>query len=77
MIYTGTKFFYLSFIRAIPSDTINKNDELDWGWGKKGKNKNISPNNLEYKGILKSINQLRKSGGDVAISFGGPKGQPF
>ncbi|MGL5633833.1 MAG: hypothetical protein ACRDDL_01995 [Sarcina sp.] len=74
---TGTKYFNLSFIRAIPGESINSNDELDWGWGGNQQLSNLNPNNSEYKAIAKSIGQLRKSGGDVAISFGGPKGDPF
>lgn len=67
----------MSFIRDILSDTRNKNDELYLGWWGRRKLSNISPNNLEYKCILNSINQLMKSGGDVAISFGVQKVQLF
>ncbi|WP_291650204.1 immunoglobulin-like domain-containing protein [Clostridium sp.] len=70
---TGIKYFNLAFIQSTGSVS---NGKINWGWGgysvlSEGKNDN------QYNGIKQSLKDLRASGGDATISFGGASGTAF
>lgn len=72
---TGNAWYNLAFIQSAGGVSGGK---LTWGWGgyqllseAGGKNDD------QYKGIKKSISDVRALGGDVCVSFGGASGTAF
>uniref|UniRef100_UPI003132CD91 immunoglobulin-like domain-containing protein n=1 Tax=Enterococcus faecium TaxID=1352 RepID=UPI003132CD91 len=61
------KYFNLGFIQAKNID----NGEINWAWGGYTGLNEKENEGWQYEGIKKSIRDLRKSGGDIAVSFGG------
>ena len=66
---TGTLFFKLGFIQAVPGAGVS-NGKVVWGWGGHGV---LAPGqqNSQYAGIRQGIDDVRALGGDVAVSIGG------
>ncbi|WP_163654586.1 glycosyl hydrolase family 18 protein [Listeria sp. PSOL-1] len=64
---SGVKFFNLGFIQ---SSGGTKGGKLNWGWAGFSALSEEGDTG-QYKGIKKGIKELRDSGGDVTISFGG------
>ncbi|WP_197914086.1 glycosyl hydrolase family 18 protein [Listeria sp. PSOL-1] len=64
---SGVKFFNLGFIQ---SSGGTKDGKLNWGWAGLSALSEEGDTD-QYKGIKKGIKELRDSGGDVTISFGG------
>ncbi len=68
------KYFNLGFIQPDTTTPLDDNGNINWGWGGYGSLSNRHPNNLQYKGILSGLENLRAKGGDFAISIGGQIG---
>lgn len=68
---TGVKFFNLGFIQAQGGVS---NGKVNWSWGGFDGLSEKTPYNEQYKGIKKSITDIREVGGDVTISLGGLSG---
>lgn len=72
---TGVKYYNLGFIQSAGGVEGNK---VTWGFGGyKLLSEEGGKNDTQYKGIKKSIKDVRDMGGDVCISFGGANGTPF
>lgn len=72
---TGFAYFNLGFIQPDTTTPLESDGTIRWGWGgyyslgKSGGN-----SSSQYQGIVTSLNNLRKKGGDYAISIGGQLG---
>ena len=72
--YSGAEFFKLGFIQAVTGQNGQgrvENGRVVWGWGGHEVLSPLHPNNAQYRGIRQAIYDVRKMGGDVAISIGG------
>ncbi len=71
---SGFKYFNLGFIQPDTTTPLDSEGNIRWGWGGYYSLGNANPNNLQYKGILQSLQSLRDKGGDYTISIGGQLG---
>lgn len=71
---SGFKYFNLGFIQPDTTTPLDSEGNIRWGWGGYYSLGNANPNNLQYKGILQSLQSLRNKGGDYTISIGGQLG---
>ena len=70
---TGVKIFHLGFINPDQEKYLNADGSIRWCWGGYGSLTEGS-NSSQYNGIKKSIQNLRDSGGEIVVSFGGQTG---
>ena len=71
---SGFTYFNLGFIQPDTTTPLDSSGKIRWGWGGYYSLSSANPDNAQYKGILKALNDLRNKGGDFAISIGGQLG---
>ena len=68
------KYFNLGFIQPDQNQALESDGTIRWGWGGYALLGELNPNNAQYNGINKSLQNLRDLGGDYCISIGGQAG---
>lgn len=71
---TNFKYFNLGFIQPDQNKPLEADGTIRWGWGGYALLGELNPENSQYKGINKSLQNLRDLGGDYCISIGGQAG---
>ena len=71
---TDFKYFNLGFIQPDQNKPLESDGTIRWGWGGYALLGELNPENSQYKGINKSLQNLRDLGGDYCISIGGQAG---
>ena len=71
---TGVKVFHLGFINPDQQKYLEEDGTIRWCWGGYGELSPARSDNFQYNGIEKSIQNLRDSGGEIVVSFGGQAG---
>ena len=71
---SGFAYFNLGFIQPDTNNPLNEDGSIRWGWGGYASLGDNGGNSSQYQGILTSIDNLKKKGGDFAISIGGQLG---
>jgi len=72
---TNLRYFNIGFINPSSSDAVADNGTINWCWGGYDAISKNEPQNGQYQGILKAMNDIKKLGGDVTISIGGQLGK--
>ena len=70
---SGFLYFNLGFIQPSTTSPLKSDGTIEWGWGGYSLLGSGSTNS-QYQGIVQSLENLRKRGGDYAISIGGQVG---
>ncbi len=72
---SGFGYFNLGFIQPDQTKPLDNNGRILWGWGGYySLSDEGGSNNAQYQGIKKSLEDLRKKGGDYCVSIGGQAG---
>lgn len=71
----GSKYYCLGFIRTDDNGSKWSDGRLKWGWGSYADLSEKGNDGYQYEGIKKAINDVKKRGGDVIVSFGGQLGK--
>lgn len=71
---TGIQYFNLGFINPDQSNPLDSDGNIRWCWGGYPTISENGADSYQYAGIIYSIENIRKNGGDFAISFGGQYG---
>ena len=71
---SGFLYFNLGFIQPNTNTPLASDGTILWSWGGYSSLGELNKENSQYKGILKSLNNLRTKGGDFTISIGGQIG---
>ena len=71
---SGFKYFNLGFIQPATTNPLASDGNIIWGWGGYASLNKDNSSNVQYQGIVQSLNNLRAKGGDFAISIGGQLG---
>ena len=71
---SGLSYYNLGFIQPDTTTPLESDGTIRWGWGGYYALSKNGGNSAQYQGILTSIDNLRKKGGDFAISVGGQLG---
>ena len=71
---SGFAYFNLGFIQPDTNTPLESDGTIRWGWGGYYSLGPNGGNSSQYQGILTSLQNLRKKGGDYAISIGGQLG---
>ncbi len=71
---SGFAYYNLGFIQPDTNTPLEDDGSIRWGWGGYASLGENGGNSTQYQGILKSLEGLRKKGGDFAISIGGQLG---
>ena len=72
---TGINYFNLGFINPDQTTPLDNEGNIRWCWGGYSTISENGADAYQYAGILYSIENIRKNGGDFAISFGGQYGK--
>ncbi len=72
---SGFAYFNLGFIQPDTNKPLEDDGTIRWGWGGYASLGENGGNSSQYQGILTSLENLRKKGGDFAISIGGQLGK--
>ena len=71
---SGFAYFNVGFIQPDTNNPLQEDGSIRWGWGGYTSLGDNGGNSTQYQGILTSLDNLRKKGGDYAISIGGQLG---
>lgn len=71
---SGFKYFNLGFIQPDQTKPLENDGTIRWGWGGYYALSKNGGDTSQYNGILTSLSNLRKRGGDFCISIGGQAG---
>lgn len=71
---SGFAYFNLGFIQPDSTKPLEDDGTIRWGWGGYYSLSKNNSNSAQYQGIVSSLENLRKKGGDYAISIGGQLG---
>lgn len=71
---SGFLYFNLGFIQPYTKSPLSTDGTIQWGWGGYSSLSKNDSTNAQYNGILTSLSNLRKRGGDFTISIGGQAG---
>lgn len=71
---TGFAYFNLGFIQPDTSTPLTSDGSIRWGWGGYASLGDNGGSSSQFTGINTSLENLRKKGGDYAISIGGQLG---
>ena len=72
---SGFAYYNLGFIQPDTDKPLEDDGTIRWGWGGYASLGENGGNSSQYQGILTSLDNLRKKGGDFAISIGGQLGK--
>ena len=71
---TGFKTLHLGFINPDQNKYLNEDGSVRWCWGGYYTLSEQGNDNFQYEGIKKSINDFKRQGGEIIVSFGGQAG---
>lgn len=71
---SGFAYFNLGFIQPDSTKPLEDDGTIRWGWGGYYSLSKNGTDTYQYQGIVTSLQNLRKKGGDYAISIGGQLG---
>ena len=72
---SGFAYFNLGFVQPDTNTPLEEDGTIRWGWGGYSSLGENGGNSSQYQGILTSLENLRKKGGDFAVSIGGQLGK--
>ncbi len=71
---SGFAYYNLGFIQPDSTKPLEDDGTIRWGWGGYYSLSKNGTDTYQYQGIVTSLQNLRKKGGDYAISIGGQLG---